>query len=98
MYGGDGTSARALANEEERRLEKVATRRKGRRSDEDRDEAMPSTEVVKNRRHNKCVPSSARLANAAKTGDTKETDKGPEMPKSTTTDFPPKGVSNVEDP
>ena len=27
---------------------------------------MPSTEVVKNRRRDKCVPSSARLANAAK--------------------------------
>ena len=53
MCGGDGTSARALADEEERRLEEEATRRKTRRGDENRDESMPSTEVVKNRRHNK---------------------------------------------
>ena len=66
MYGGDGTSTRALANEEEKRMKEAVARRKGRGGDGDHDEAMPLTEVVKNRRHNKCVPLSARLARATK--------------------------------
>ena len=66
LYGGDGTSMRALAGEEERALERARALAEGRRGEGSRVEAMPSTEVVKNRRRDKCVPSSARLANAAK--------------------------------
>ena len=67
LYGGDGTSTRAMAKEEEKRLRDTAARLKVGRGDRSQDEAMPSTEVVENCRHNECVPSSARLANAAKT-------------------------------
>ena len=62
MYGWDGTSTRALADEEERTLETEGVTALERGEDEEVWEAMPSTEVAKNRRRNECVPSSARLA------------------------------------
>ena len=52
MYGGDGTSTRAMAIEEENRLKEAAARRTGRGGGGDHDEAITSTEVVKSCRHN----------------------------------------------
>ena len=66
MYGGNGTSTRALANEEEKALGRAGAATAAARGEERGSEARPSTEVVKNRRRNKCVPSSARLAKATK--------------------------------
>ena len=56
LYGGDGTSTRALAGEEERAMESARASAEGRRGEESGVEAMPSTEVVKNRRRDQCVP------------------------------------------
>ena len=66
LYGGDGTSAHTLADEEDAAMECVTAKAEERRGEDERDEVLPSTEVVSNRRRNKCVPSSARLAKAMK--------------------------------
>ena len=66
MYGGNGTSTRALANEEEKALGRAGTATAAARGEEREIEARPSTEVVKNRRRYKCVPSCARLASVTK--------------------------------
>ena len=52
MYGGNGTSARALAKEEERALGRAGTATAAARGEGRESEARPSTEVVKNRRRN----------------------------------------------
>ena len=62
-----------LVNEEERRVRDAAARSKEGRGERSQDGTMPLAEVVENRRHNECVPSSARLANATKTGDPEST-------------------------
>ena len=82
LHKGYGTLTRTKI------LREVAARLKSRRGNRSQDEAMSSTEVVKNGRHNKCLPSSARLVKAAKTGDGKATIEGDQKPESTTTDFP----------
>ena len=52
MYGWDGTSTRALADEEERTLETEGGTALELGEDEESWETMPSTEVAKNRRRN----------------------------------------------
>ena len=61
LHGRDGTSTRALASEGKRAVQigtaETASGREG-------DNEMPLTEVVKKRRRNECVPSSARFGKA----------------------------------
>ena len=83
-------STRVLANEEERALERERVMAREGREEEGGYETMPSTEVVKNRRRNECVSSSARLASAVKTRGTppERQEEGAGAPKSTATEVP----------
>ena len=65
LYRGDGMLTRILVDKEEGAMECVAAKAE-QRGEEESDKAMHSTEVVKNCRRNKCVPSSARLAKTMK--------------------------------
>ena len=69
LYGGDGTLAHVLASEEEAVLERAAATAEAAQKKKESDKVMPLTEVVKNCRHNECVPLSTRLANAKKHDD-----------------------------
>ena len=66
LYEGNGTLTHALVDEEETALEGAAWTTEERRGEKESGKTMPLAEVARNCRHNKCVPSSARLANAAK--------------------------------